>query len=137
MSSPKCVQGTAAARSQGSQWLQSSQSCPFTDVEGSDQLPAGKQDELRPYCDLPGRVSRAQYVADVRQAKRARLSTEVESAPVVEDLVDDADDPLPEDDVDGNGVPSEPTLKNMSWWDGVSYNSLERWVPTVGKVPAT
>ena len=50
--------------------------------------------------------------------------------------MDDADDPLPEDDVDGNGVPSEPTLKNMSWWDGVSYNSLERWVPTVGKVPA-
>jgi len=50
--------------------------------------------------------------------------------------VDYSDDPLPEDDVDGNGVPSEPTLKNMSWWDGVSYNSLERWVPTVGKVPA-
>ena len=109
---------------------------PFTDVEGSEGLPAEKQDELRPFCDLPGRVSRAQYVADVRQAKRSRLSSESQSAPVVEDLVDDADDPLPEDDVDGNGVPSEPTLKNMSWWDGVSYNSLERWVPTVGKVPA-
>ena len=39
---------------------------------------------------------------------------------------------LPEDVPEG--APSAE-LRNMAWWDSVSYGALEQWVPTMGRVP--
>jgi len=36
--------------------------------------------------------------------------------------------------VEADGFPSAE-LRNLAWWDGVSYKALENWVPTLGRVP--
>ena len=102
-------------------------------VQGLQSLPPESQDEVRQFCDQPGGVSRAQYVQDVQQAKRTKLTADLDPAA---DLGRNSVDPLPEDSHSYEDRSSEPTLQNLEWWDGISYDSLSEWVPTVGKVPA-
>ncbi len=137
----RSVRVRSAANTRNSQWYHPG--CvegglgPFAEVAGASSLEPGDQDSLRAHCDQPGRPSRAEYVADIRGVKRARQEGANPQArgPAGSLLQADAGEgpDLPED-VD-EGLARSAELRNMAWWDSVSYQSLEQWVPTLGRVP--
>ena len=131
---------------------------PFNEVQGVGSLDPSDQDALRTFCDQPGKPTRAQFVADVRRAKRVRFGGEfgqassaegargsaggaqvhqpgqaqAQGVPQPSPFADSEEVPdLPEDAADNSG--GEP--RNLAWWDHVSYSSLQEWVPTLGRVP--
>ena len=118
---PRCVEGGLG---------------PYSEVEGAGSLEPVDQDELRGFCDQPGNVSRAVYVQDMRQAKRVRTEGADPGLEAQHPLLDrdSGDGPELPEDFGEQGAPSQE-LRNLAWWDGVSYTSLEDWVPTVGRVP--
>ena len=89
---------------------------PLGDLAGLGTLEPGDQDVLRGFCDQPGKVSRAQYVADRRAAKRVRLegtgSVQDAQHPLLEADTGEGPD-LPEDAGEGGGLGT--TLRNMAW----------------------
>ena len=118
---PGCVEGGLGA---------------FSEIADATALEPGAQDELRSFCDQPGRKTRAEYVGDMRQAKRVKAG-EVDPGPGARHPLLEADSgegpELPEDS--GDGAARSEQLQNMEWWDEVSYEDLQHWVPTLGRVP--
>ena len=109
---------------------------PFSEVEGAGSLEPADQDTLRAFCDQPGGVTRAEYVSDVRHAKRLRTEGLDPGAEGGHPLLDpDSGEAaeLPEEWEEQRASSQE--LRNLAWWDGVSYDSLADSVPTVGTVP--
>ena len=107
-------------------------------------LSAEQQDLVRAHSDQPGGISRESFVADVRQAKKARLDGSQAPGPAGEAFVEeDIDDLLKEqirhgetqDQASQADSPIDAKLRNMAWWDGLGYSELKSWVPTLGRVP--
>ena len=51
---------------------------PYEQVQGTAALTPAQDDETRDCCDRPGRPTRAEYVEDVRRAKRAKVDPEAQ-----------------------------------------------------------
>ena len=82
-------------------------------------------DELKTFCDHPGKPTRAEYVQDVRHAKRVKTGESDPGGGTAHPLLhpDAGEGPdLPEDVADQPA--SECGLSNLAWWDSVSYNDL-------------
>ena len=99
---------------------------PLEAVLGTGELKPAERDVLREFCDDPaaGRV-RAQFVAQARVAKRHKGSPAAEQNPPPEDEL--------EEDQAGGAVREK--VANLEWFDSLSYNALQGWVPTAGVVP--
>ena len=117
---------------------------PFAEIEGLQALSADQQDLVRAHSDQAGGVTRESFVADVRQAKKARLDGSQAPGPAGEAFVEeDIDDLLNEQIRDGEtqdqanqaDSPIGAELRNMAWWDDVGYSELKSWIPTLGRVP--
>ena len=48
----------------------------YSEVEGTAALDPSDQEALRAFCGQPGKTSRAEFMADVRWAKRVRFGEE-------------------------------------------------------------
>jgi hypothetical protein len=105
-------------------------------VEGVADLSDASRAELSQWCDGEGRPTRADFVE--RHTKRRRAEqlaqgpprTTLEADPPPEqELEEDLEDSMQTDQ------PDEQGLLGMSFWDDVSYDSVTRWIPTLGQVP--
>jgi hypothetical protein len=108
---------------------------------------------LAEFCDTAGGGERAAFLQAAR-AKRPRTTENADPAPMdmgassgssatgaaaaAPQAGSDAD---PEEDppelTADTSLPTFESLQNFAWWDSVSYDSLQQWVPTMGTAPAS
>ena len=128
----RCLRVRSATSTRNYQWYHPA--CvegglgPFDKVEGRGSLQSEEVEQLQAFCDQPGKLSRAEYVKDIRGIKRARrentepqVSASAREAFLGTDAGESPD--LPEDVP--QGTPSAE-LRNMAWWDSVSCSALEQ-----------
>ena len=110
---------------------------PFNELEGVADLKPHCQEEVKGHCDQDGRLTRSDFLAGLKDAKRKRLTPANGPGgcdPIQEEARTVAmGTTCPEDDEVSIG--SFGVLRNMAWWDGVEYTDLDKWVPTICKPP--
>ena len=107
---------------------------PIDAVLGIEDLTSEQRASIAGCCDdpAPDGNKRANYVVSCARAKRMRSCPEEAR---VRDK--DAEEELPPelDPFELGDDAAAETLQNLSWWDSVSYSSLDTWIPTMGTVP--